>query len=265
VRDWVADYQVLSPVGDESDARTFVARAPGRLDRDRRRVAVSLLGAGRAVFEAAAARLGAVAAASAPGVVKIWEVGRDVDGEAYVSTDYCGDGSLAEGPPGDRSVLKVVAAAARGAHQLHEAGVAHGDIRPATVLRSSGAGLLAAPTALARAEPGQSAVAAPAYRLASQDPAVVRGDPPSRASDLWSLAVTAHFALTGRWVHPGIEGADALTAVQRILFEPPVTDPALAAGDEAVIGRNLSPDPADRSPSAAHLAADLDALAGGAP
>jgi serine/threonine protein kinase len=263
VREWVADYQVLSPVDGEEAGRTFVARSPRRLDAERPSLAVTLLGTGPGTWTAATRLLPTVATASAHGVVRIWEVGRDVDGETYVSTDYCAEGSLAGSRPGDRSVLPVLAAAARAAHQLHEAGVAHGDIRPATVLRSGGAGFLAAPTARLRGEPGQTAVAAPATRLAALDPAVVRGDPPSRASDLWSLAVTAHFALTGQWVHPGIQDADALTALQRLLFEPPVTDRALGRGEAAVIARNLSPDPANRSPSAAHLAADLEALAGG--
>lgn len=267
MREWVADYRVLSAAGTGDGSRTVVAQAPARLDPTQPSVVLHLLDGRPAAYLAAASHLRAVAGAGAANVVTLLELGRQADGEevvAYLAAQHCDGGSLAggDGPAGE--VLRALAGAARGAHQLHEAGVAHGDIRPATVLRAGPKAVLGAPLAALRAEPGQTASADPASRLDTIDPAVLRGQAPSRASDLWSLGATAHHALTGRRIHPRLDGDDALTGVQRVLFEPPVLDPDLEPEVEAVIARCLQPDPADRQPSAGELAAAFDSLAGAA-
>jgi serine/threonine protein kinase len=271
MRQWVADLETIAPLEQGDNPRAFVARAPRRLGIGDQSVAVRLLGRRPGTLARAAAHLRPVAAAAVPGMVRIWELGQEAAGdepEVYLITDYCEGGSLTSAARGDRAVLRSVAEAARVINRLHDSGVAHGDIRPATLLKKTappspgGPWLVGAPTRPAAAEPGQTASARPGGRVAAVDPAVLRGNPPSRASDIWALAVTAHFAFTGRWVHSGIENDDPLTAVQRILFEPPVPDESLTPGDQDVFRRSLSPDPIDRPASAAALADELDALSG---
>ncbi len=269
---WVADYEILRPLDRADDeARTFVARPPARRADAGDQVLLRLLDARHDAFESSAALARAVAGARAPHVGALIELGRDATGAepvAYLAAEYSPLGSLAgsvSGPPAlsVAARLELLAGAAAGAHELHEAGLVHGDITPASVLRARG-GILA-PPAPSDAEPGATATAQPPERLETLDPAVVRGEGRSRATDLWAMGATVHLVLTGgASLHPGLAGDDPLTAAQRVLFEPPVIDPSLPADHAAVIGACLRPDPADRPPSAAALADQLHRLAGAA-
>lgn len=266
----MADYQVLLPLAGGVEETALLARAPARVDGARPQVALQLFDVATHPFDATAEHFAAVAAARAEAVAAPIEVGTTGSGDeavGYVAVQHCDGGALADRrdrPP--REVLADLAAAARGAHQLHDAGVAHAGIRPATVLYTgTGQAVLAAPAAPAWRRPGQTADANPPTRLDGVEPAILRGEPPSRAGDIWALAATAHWALTGRWLHPQLEGDDPLTGVQRVLFEPPVLDPGLDPAYAGLLSWCLRPDPADRPPSAGHLADEFQSLAGARP
>lgn len=263
----MADYQVLRPLGEAGDAsRALLARAPARLDAARPEVALHLIDGRPVAFAAAVDHLRAVAAAGADGLCEVLEAGRSEAADeflAYVAVRYCPGGSLAD-PSGIEApdVLRAMAGAARGAHHLHEAGIAHGRIRPSAVLRYDGGGVLTPPLPPGGLEPGQTADADPPTALDTIEPALLRGEAPSRASDLWALAATAHRVLCGRCVHPLLESDDPLTGVQRVLFERPLVDENLHPQHAAAIAQCLRADPSERPSSAAHLADTFEALAG---
>lgn len=224
-----------------------------------------LLDARPDAFERASAYFRAVAGARAEHVGTLVELGRDEAGGepvAYLVTECSTLGSLADEPaPGVRARLQLLAGAAAGAHELHEAGLVHGDITPSAILRSRG-GILAPPIPGDTVEPGATASAEPPRRLETLDPAVLRGEGRSRATDLWALGATAHLVLTGGVsLHPGLPHDDPLTATQRVLFEPPTLDPRLPADHAAIVAACLRPDPAERPPSAGALADHLHRLA----
>src|SRR3954465_11419605 len=93
-----------------------------------------------------------------------------------------------------RDQLLAVARAARGAHELHEAGLVHRGIGPTNILLGKSGAVLAEPavghlltSGLTVAGPGS---ASRAGRLELVDPGLMRGRPAGRASDIWSLGVT---------------------------------------------------------------------------
>ena len=266
----IADYEIVRPLGAAGalgEAAALVARPPGRLGVSSAEVVLHLLDARPEQLAATIEHLRAVAAARADHVVGLIEIGRDDSGAtpvAYCAVEYQAGGSLANSAQLDAvATLRALAGAARGAHELHEAGLAHGDIRPATVLVGTPhGGVLTAPMPPIGAAPGLTATADPPARLDTLEPGLLMGDAPSRASDVWALGATAYRALTGRALHPRLETDDPLTGAQRALFEPPVLDPGLADEHAGLIARCLRPDPAERPESAGALADAFHDLAG---
>jgi len=264
-RDWIADYQVVRPLGPPSPrTKAFLALAPSRLHDAPPEVAVHLLDADPARFALAVEHLRAVAAARSPRIVTLLEAGRDERGEpvAYFATSYQERGSLAtRAPTGIRARLRALAQAARGVHDLHQAGRVYGTVGPGSVLLGDEGALLAVPQPPSPLEVGETIMAEPTDRLETVDPAVIRGEGRSRATDVWSLGATIHLVLAQRSLHPGLASDDPLTAVQRVLFEPPAIDVRLPPDQAAVIASCLQPNPEDRPASAEDVALSLEALA----
>jgi serine/threonine protein kinase len=146
---------------------------------------------------------------------------------------------------------------------LHQAGLVYGDLGPASILLGSdkGGALLAVPQPPAPLEVGETVMADPPARLETVDPAVIRGEGMSRATDLWALGATMHLVLAQRSLHPGLADDDPLTAVQRVLFEPPSIDRRVPPDQAGVIASCLHPNPDDRPASAADVALALESLA----
>jgi eukaryotic-like serine/threonine-protein kinase len=262
--DWIADYQVIRPLTSRNPMpRTYLAQGPGRLGGAGTQVALHLIDAEQARYNAAIAHLQAMAAARSPRMVGLIEAGRDTRDEAvaYYVTEFRSHGSLADQPPtGVAARLRALAQGARAVHDLHQAGEVHGDLGPESILLGDEAAIVV-PRPPAPLEVGETIMANAPTRLETVDPAVIRGEGKSRATDLWALGVTIHLVLAGRSLHPGLSGDDPLTAVQRILFEPPAVDIHLPPQHQALISRCLHPNPEDRPASAEELAAELETLA----
>lgn len=259
----VADYEPGERVSG-TRGEVFVSSAPARLNRPDATVIVHVLRPLAADgFRLIRPIIEAYATVRSPHVGGLIEAGYQDGGEPpfawYVTEDH-GPADLS-GEHDQARVLLAVAAAARGVHALHEAGLTHDEISPATV-RPTLDGATIDPPAL-RAESvleGRIFHIDDAAVLDTVDPGVARGGRPSRASDLWSLGATLHRAVTGRLLHPDLPGDEPIVALQRAAFEPirmaANLDPALAA----VVASCLAPDPADRPPSAAALADHLQTL-----
>ena len=74
---------------------------------------------------------------------------------------------------------------------------------------------------------------APMASIGFVDPKLITGDTASRASDVYSLGAILHWALTGKHIHPGVEGVDPMMAVRSVLRQPPHVQRELLTPDEA--------------------------------
>ncbi len=191
--------------------------------------------------------------------------------------------SLHEDPPDDlHEAVRLAAEACRGAEAAHRVGVVHRDIKPANILVMpvSGRALVAdfglsAPAlgasvvgakatetvSIAMKEGGRTIVGTPCFMAPEQ----ARGEPATRQSDVYALGATLYTLLAGRapYLEPGNSKPDALTIVKRAregaprhLAElAPRTPPRLLR----IVERAMARAPGDRYPTAAALAADLEA------
>ncbi len=261
----VADYQLLEPVNDGTTARLFRAQPPPRLGlAPGRTVILKLLeGTGDRAFSRLSRLLQTFAAVDNAYLVTLLDAGQHEDVFFYTTPDWTW-GTLAR-PRAELTVARAVAAVAdvcRAAHGLHEAGIAHRDISPSAVLLHD-AGAWLGELDLARVAMGGGSVTSMAalHSVGYVDPACIRGDAPSRASDVYSLGATLHFALTTTSIHPNLPEDDPVMAVRRVLRDAPHLSASLDDLAAEIISACLHPDPSARPATAAELASLVDELA----
>lgn len=280
-RERIADYELVSDIGRSSGGEVHLARPPRRLALNEELVAVKVLNgdhhpehfrqAARLLQRSAAVAAGAStprAAGDAAHVVEVYEAGRE-PGHMWFSMAHHPHGSLVDPATplsrGDR--LAVVAAAARGAHALHEAGLTHGDIKPTNILLAGDARGAMQAAKLADIDlraclyPGLTLYAT--HLLADvelTDPAVIHGNATSRASDIWSLGMTLHRVLAGQPVYPIGPDDDMLSTIRHISSFRFQLATSLTAAEAELVGSCLAGDPADRPSTAAALAMALEEL-----
>lgn len=258
----IADYEVIEVLDDRHGrARRYLCRGPARLAWTEP-VEVAEVPVAEGEWAQWSDRMVRLAQAGSADLRLLLEAGPDVAGiGAYVSYEPATGGNLAAPPNpdtdgGDRPAAGLaVAAAARAAHSLHQAGLAHGHIGPDAICRTARGVVLDLPP-LCLPDGWAAPPSAPA-RLVASDPDVLRGEAPSRSSDVWSLGATLHMLLTDRPLYPGIAGDQPVTAVQRVLFTRPEIDPGLPGTLRDLVERCLSLDPSARPATAAEVAEAL--------
>lgn len=260
LRSAVADYEL----GEAVAPRCYLARPPERLGFGPDAV-IRLweLPVDAAAWPEVSSDLILFASVDSPNLIRLFEAGPDLDPSgpgAYLVT---------EDPPGDSlatparhlqlgELIQAAAGAARGAHALHEAGLAHGSISAESIFLADRGSILGPlrPTgpagAVIRVERWQS--------LDVLDPDLVRGASPGRSTDIWALAATVHQVCSGKSLYPGLDREQAVTAVQKVLYGPATVastvPPELADLLEACFDR----DPSKRPATALELAERLDQL-----
>ena len=151
-----------------------------------------------------------------------------------------------------------MAEAARGAHAMHEAGLAHGSIDGRAIL-FTGRGAVLGPPILGR--PVGEVARMQSWRdVVGVDPALLRGEEPSRSSDIWALAATLHGLLSTTPLYPGIVDDPGVTALQRIIFTRPQVDPNLPAEVVETVSACLAEDPDERPLTANEFADRLSGV-----
>jgi serine/threonine protein kinase len=265
----IADYRFIRMLGAGNHGVFYLAPKPARLPADCEFVAVKVLsGASRQdTFRRAVRELAAFAAVESPYLVTLYDAGQQ-DHDLYYSMEYLAGGSLADPaePVTGTVALTAVAHAARAAHALHEAGIAHNDIKPGNVLLHSGGGKLADLGLSHALTPGLTVTGlGTAASVEFIDPAVIRGEAPSRASDVYALGATLHWALSGAGLYGELPPNATLVAMRRVLAREPAISPSLDPRVRDVIAAAISPDRSWRPQTALELAQWIEALHQGSP
>jgi Protein kinase domain len=260
-------YRLERKLGEGGGGEVFIALDP-RLER---RVALKRLRPGAKEVERRRfmAEGRAVARLHHPGVVAVHEVG-EVEGQPYLVMDLVEGQSLAEriqrhGPPRPDTAAKAALEVARALSYAHGEGILHRDVKPHNVLLDSEGQAFLADFGLARdaRDEGTRLTAAgevlgsPSYMSPEQAEGGARGV--DARSDVYGLGATLYQALTG--APPFAEGSVAQTLVALLTTAPEAPSarrPGLHPDLEAICLRCLEKDPADRYPSAAGVARDLE-------
>ena len=254
--DGIADYKFIKPMGDAAHGRLYLAHRPARVPGEGPTVLVKVVeGATDDAFRRFTRELRAYAAVASPYLVALVDAGQQLD-VFFSAREHLPMGTL-ETPTDslDRaSSLRAVAHTALAAHALHEAGIAHRDIRPGNIwLHESGAKL--GDLGLAQQTEGaanMTTMVSSVRSVAYLDPTSVYGEP-GRSGDIYALGVTLHFALTGRTVYDDLPD-DMLVAMRTILRTRPRVGAELSPEEAAVVEVCIAADPADRPATAAEVA-----------
>jgi eukaryotic-like serine/threonine-protein kinase len=261
----VADYVVVRLLGEGNHGRYLLARPPARLGLAEELVALKVFGdpVGEQGYERGVRELRAFAAVKSPYLVRVFDAVLD-DSFAY-AMEYFPLGSLASParPVTRTQVLTALEHAARAAHALHEAGLAHGDIKPANVLLADDGGRLS-DLGLARfLSPGATLTGmGRASSIEYMDPQLMAGARPSRRTEVFALGATLHRALSGTGLHGELPDTQPLLAIRRVMSTKPEISPEMSPA-EAELVRDCIADDDARLPSALAVAERIAALAAG--
>lgn len=261
----IADYQVQRSLGLGNNGRVLLARPPQRLRLADEFVAVKVFDAqcSDSAYERCVEELRSASALDSPYLARVVEAALDGSSFFY-AMDYRALGSLAApGRPLSRTEVQLaVSHAASAAHTLHEAGIAHAAIKPQNILIGAHSALLS-DVGLGRfLRPGLTLTGvAIAGSVEFLDPAVIRGEAPTRSSEVWALGATLHRALGGVGLYGELPDNEPLLAIRRVMSTSPVVAEHLTPGAAALIRDCL--DTAERRlPTAGAVAERLAGLAG---
>ena len=259
----IGDYELVSVLGRGNHGSFHLARPPARLGVDDEHVVLKVLdrSSSNDEFKRFAHEMRVIASARSQYLTPLLDAGQ-VDGRLFYVVPHHDGGSLNSDAHSPDVAIAVVADAARGAHDLHEIGVVHRDIKPANVFVRNGRGLLAD---MGLASVGSLATATvgvgPIGSVEFMEPEVVLGDLPGRTSDVWSLAVTLHVALTGVGCHPGLPRESALGALRHVAQHQPTISDRVGEPIAEILHRALGPRRNDRYQTALEFAEDLESIA----
>jgi eukaryotic-like serine/threonine-protein kinase len=261
----IAGYEVLRLLGEGPHGRCYLARPPARHEAGEV-VVVKVFSetVGELAFDRAVRELRAVEAVRSPHVVRVYDAAL---GENFTyAMEHFPLGSLAEPsrPPARVEILTALEHAARAAHALHEAGIAHEGIHPGNVLLVEEAG----GTLCGRlSDPGLSRVLTPGAVvpgaghggvLEFRDPDLLAGAVPSRRTEVWALGATIHRALSGVGLYGELPG-DPLGAIHELQSTRPQMRPGLEPAEAALV-RDCIADDSRRLRTAAEVADRLAEL-----
>jgi serine/threonine-protein kinase len=197
-----------------------------------------------------------------PHVVQIYEV-NSLGDLHYIAMELIEGGNLgdlvmASGPMDPVRACQLCAEAAEALDYAHQNGVVHRDIKPANLMLTRGGRCKLADFGLARIDDP-----ADAFRMKTETvgtpqfiaPEVVRGDPAGPMADVYSLAASLFYLLTGQLP---FNAADSATMLRRHVNDPPPDirslRPDISPGLAEALLRGMNKDPGQRFESAAQFA-----------
>ncbi|HEY7330616.1 MAG TPA: protein kinase [Gemmataceae bacterium] len=212
-----------------------------------------------------------------PNIVPVYDAGEH-EGQAYFSMRFVEGQTLAallaHGPMKPRDAARYLAAISRAVHYAHEHGILHRDLKPSNILIDQKDEPHITDFGLAKRVSGEAAalgrtatgdiVGTPAY-MAPEQVSNRRGTP-SPLSDVYSLGVILYEMLTGR---PPFQaptpGHTLLLVLDQDPVRPRLLNPGVDADLEMICLKCIQKESDLRYPSAAALAADLEAYLHGEP
>ena len=204
-----------------------------------------------------------------PNIVGLLEFGKH-EGRFYFALEYCAGGTAEalRRRHGGRvplpSALRIAADALEGLAAAHEAGFVHRDLKPDNVLLAADGTARIADFGLAKSfqQAGLSgmtatgAVAGTFQFMPREQLTSYRQVRPT--SDVWSMAATIYYLLTGQFARDFGDKADPLAVILRGGVVPlSRRDPSVPPDLAAVIDQALDDEPARRFPSAREFVAAL--------
>ncbi|NRI70047.1 tetratricopeptide repeat protein [Rhodococcus sp. MS16] len=200
-----------------------------------------------------------------PNIVDILHVGTTDSGRPYIVMPYHPHGSLEErirreGPLDLDEALRIGVKIAGALETAHRLGIIHRDVKPANILLTEYAGAALTDFGIAHISGGFKTAAgtvtgSPAFTA----PEVLKGEPPSPASDIYGLAATLFCVLTGHAAFERQSGEQVVAQFLRITTQPvpDLRDQGIPDEVSAVIEHGMSFDPAERPHTAANFGDEL--------
>ena len=261
-------YRIVRKLGQGGMGVVYQARD----EKLGRSVVLKLIVPGAAADEGARQRLlreaRAASALNHPHIVTVHAVEQD-QGLGFIVMEHVEgetlDLLLSRGPLDPPRALRLCAEVADALACAHAQGILHRDIKPANVMVTArGAKVLDFGLALRTGAEAQTAPGTIVGTAPYLSPEQVRGEALSPRSDVFALGCVLYEALAGRRAFAGQTLREC--ASQILAVDPPAPGtlaPGIPAGADAVVARALAKEPAQRTASAADLAAELRALVQG--
>jgi tetratricopeptide (TPR) repeat protein len=201
-----------------------------------------------------------------PGVVPVFDVGRDGD-SCFIVSEFVEGGSLAEritkSRPALQEAARLVAEVAETLAYAHRQGFVHRDIKPGNILIDRHGRALLADFGIARSPDDEAESGAVSFgTLAYMSPEQVQGQGVDHRADIYSLGVVLYELLIGQLPH---QEADPVRLRREIVSSPPSPFPNGAGVSkklERICLACLARNPGDRYQDAGQLAASLRRSAG---
>ncbi len=212
------------------------------------------------ILEAFRKEARAVAKLNHPNIAQIYSLGEN-EGKPYIVMEYVGgehlDSLVFSPTPLDQAkVMKTGMEIASGLQVAADAGLVHGDIKPENIVFDDHGVPKLLDFGIASASNAKSTeIWGTPYYIA---PEKLRRQRVDFRSDIYCLGATLYHALTK---HPPFDGDDVRTVLRARLEGPPPPMSTYRADIdpdvEAIVGRMLQADPADRYPTYGALIADI--------
>jgi tRNA A-37 threonylcarbamoyl transferase component Bud32 len=216
----------------------------------------------------------AVAILNHPGIAAVFDSGEETDLGTGVTVPYIVmemvEGTTLRtilqesGSMPVRRALEITNVVLQALAHSHASGIVHRDIKPANIMVTAGGGIKVMDFGIARATEttsgltGTSMVVGTAQYLS---PEQARGTHIDLRSDIYSTGCLLYELLTGR---PPFVGDSAVSLAYQHVREVPEPPsrlvPGLGSDTDALVGKALAKEPADRYQSATEMAADIDRI-----